>query len=185
MHHENRLAAVVPLIRIVKGLRVILDSDLARLYGVTTSRLNQQFRRNPRKFPPDFAFVLTPQQTRRMLSQNVTASRKRNIKKPPVACTEYGAVMAANVLSSERASQMSVAVVRAFIQMRKIAVSRDALAKKLAQLQRAVSTRLDRHDQEIETLFSALGAIIDPEPEPEQATKRIGFIPADEAASSR
>ena len=70
MDHKTELAAVVPLIRIVKGLRVILDSDLARLYGVTTARLNQQFRRNPGKFPPDFAFVLTPEQALRMLSQN-------------------------------------------------------------------------------------------------------------------
>ncbi len=140
MDHKNSLAAVVPLIRVVKGLRVILDSDLARLYGVTTSRLNQQFRRNPGKFPPDFAFVLTPEQTTRMMSQIVTSSPRRNWRSLPVAYTEYGAVMAANVLNSKRASQMSVAVVRAFIQLRKIAVSHDALAKKLGQLQ-----RLGRH----------------------------------------
>jgi hypothetical protein len=106
MDHKTELAAVVPLIRVVKGLRVILDSDLARLYGVSTSQLNQQFRRNPGKFPPDFAFALTPDETRRMMSQIVTSSPRRNWRSLPVAYTEHGAVMAANVLKSERASQM-------------------------------------------------------------------------------
>jgi hypothetical protein len=85
--------------------------------------------------------------------------------------------MAANVLKSERACQVSVAVVRAFIQLRKISVSHDALAKKLAQLKRAVNARFAHYDQEIETLFSALAAIVDPEPE-DHPKRPIGFMPA-------
>jgi hypothetical protein len=110
---------VIPLIRIIRGQRVIIDSDLARLYGVSTRRLNEQVRRNQRQFPIDFAFILTRKEMVLMLSQFATASKKRNLKKPPIAYTEHGAIMAANVLNSNRAVTMSVEVVRAFIKLRR------------------------------------------------------------------
>jgi len=115
------LPVVLPLIRVVREQRVILDSDLARLYGVTTSQLNQQLRRNRRRFPIDFAFAMTRAETAGMLSQIVTSSGRRNRRRFPIVYTEHGTVMAANVLKSARAVAMSVEVVRAFVQLRRIA----------------------------------------------------------------
>ena len=106
-----------------------------------------------------------------MRSQNVTASKKRNRGKPPIAYTEHGAVMAANVLKSERAAAMSVEVVRAFVQLRRIASSHQKIAGILGKLETAVAARLNRHDKEIETLFEIVGALIGDEAEPSQ---RIG-----------
>lgn len=160
MKKDPVLAAALPLIRPIRGQRVILDCDLARLYGVATKQLNQQFRRNRRRFPDDFAFQLTLREASAMRSQNVTASGKRNRGKPPVAYTEHGAVMAANVLKSERAATMSVEVVRAFIRLRKAASSHENIALMLRALEATVVSRLDRHDKEIETLFAMVTALL-------------------------
>jgi hypothetical protein len=165
MSKKSSLSVVLPLIRVARGQRVILDADLAGLYGVSTSRLNQQFRRNQRRFPADFAFVLTPAEAAAQLSQIATASRNRNRRKPPVAYTEYGAVMAANVLNSGRAVAVSVQIVRAFIQLRKIASSHEKIARILAELEEAVTKRLDRHDQEIKILFDTVEALVNADPE--------------------
>jgi hypothetical protein len=97
----------------IRGLKVMLDSDLARIYGVPTKRLNEQIRRNKARFPDDFAFRLTATEMQNLRSQFATAS-KRNIRYLPWVFTEHGAIMAANVLNSARAVQMSVFVVRAF-----------------------------------------------------------------------
>lgn len=158
------LSIVLPVIRTVRGQRVVIDSDLARLYGVPTGRLNQQFHRNRRRFPADFAFELTRSETETMMSQIVTSSRKRNRRRAPVAYTEYGAVMAANILKSDRAIAMSVEIVRAFIQLRKMALSQDKIVRLLADLETAVSRRLDKHDQEIAALFGMLEALVDADP---------------------
>ncbi|MBI5211427.1 MAG: ORF6N domain-containing protein [Elusimicrobia bacterium] len=179
MSAQAAVAAVLPLIRTVRGKRVILDSDLARLYGVSTGRLNQQARRNQRRFPPDFAFPLTRDEAASRLLQFATASPGRNLRKPPIAYTEHGAVMAANVLNSDRAAAMSVEIVRAFIRLRKAALGRDALSRKLSQLERAVKTRLDRHDKEIEALFKAVESLIGREEETQTPKKRIGFVQGD------
>ena len=168
------LPAVLPLIRVVRGRRVILDSDLARLYGVSTSRLNQQVRRNRRRFPVDFAFIMTRREASLMLSQIVTASKRRNRGKPPIAYTEHGAVMAANVLKSDRAAAMSVEVVRAFIRMRKILSSHRRIARILGELEAAVAVRLDRHDREIAALFEMLEALVDAGPGGPPPARRVG-----------
>jgi len=168
------LPVVLPLIRVVRGQRVIFDSDLARLYGVSTSHLNQQFRRNRRKFPIDFAFQLKRGEAVRMLSQIVTASGKRNRGKPPVAYTEYGAAMAANVLNSKRAVAMSVEVVRAFIRLRRLSDSHEKISRILAELEKAVIQRLDRHDREIENLFEMMEALIGEEGPKAEREPRIG-----------
>jgi len=105
----------------VRGQRVILDADLAAIYGVTAKRLNEQVKRNARRFPADFLFRLNPREAAELLrsrSQIATLKRGHNIKHLPFAFTETGAVMAANVLRSPRAVRLSVFVVRAFIQMR-------------------------------------------------------------------
>lgn len=111
------LEPVEPLLRELRGERVILDSDLARLYGVPTKRLNEQVRRNAERFPPDFCFQLEPQEVANLRSQIATSSYggRRYL---PYAFTEHGAIMAANVLNSPQAVQMSVFVVRAFLKMR-------------------------------------------------------------------
>jgi hypothetical protein len=149
------LPAALPLIRVVRGQRVILDADLARLYGVSTKQLNQQFRRNRRRFPADFAFLLTRAEARSMRSQFVTSKIGRGGRRyRPFAFTEHGAVMAANVLKSARAAAMSVEVVRAFVQLRKIASSHANIERILAELETVVVSRLDRHDKEIDALRS-------------------------------
>jgi hypothetical protein len=168
------LPVALPLIRVIRGQRIILDTDLARLYGVTTTRLNQQARRNRQRFPIDFAFPLTPKEASGMLLQIATASRKRNRGKPPIAYTEHGAVMAANVLKSARAVAMSVEVVRAFVQLRKIASSHGNIERILAELEAAVTTRLDIHDKEIELLFGLLGDMIQEDPEQITGIRRVG-----------
>ena len=139
------LEPVEPLLREVRGERVILDADLARLYGVPTKRLNEQVRRNAERFPPDFLFRLTADELDSMRSQFATASgiasnirsqnataSKRNERFLPYAFTEHGAIMAANVLNSPQAVQMSVFVVRAFLKMRAALTDTRQLAKKLA-----------------------------------------------------
>ena len=168
------LPVVLPLIRVIHGLRVVLDSDLARLYGVKTKHLNQQFRRNRRRFPADFAFRLTVREAAAMRSQFVTASKKRNITLCPIAYTEHGAIMAANVLNSERAITMSVEVVRAFAQLRKIASSHEKIALLLAELETAVTHRLDRHDKEIEALFGMMAALVGEDPDQPPGRRRVG-----------
>lgn len=163
----------------VRGQKVILDTDLARIYGVATKVLNQAVKRNSEKFPSDFTFQLAPQEVREMWSQNVTSSpRYRSIKYRPFAFTEHGAIMAATVLSSPKAVQMSVFVVRAFVAMRSILNDTRELARKLAKLESEVKARLDTHDMAIIDILSRFMDIINPQdsPQPEpQPPKRIGF----------
>jgi len=168
------LPVALPLIRVVRGQRVILDSDLARLYGVSTSQLNQQFRRNRRRFPADFAFYLTREETVRMMSQIVTSSTRRNRRRFPIAYTEHGAVMAANVLKSDRATIMSVEVVRAFVSLRHISSSHDKIARILSELETAVSARLAGHDKQIAALFEMMAEIVEENPMETPQKKRIG-----------
>ena len=159
---ESDASVVLPLILTIRGQRVVLDSDLASLYGVSTGRLNEQVRRNQRRFPVDFSFPLTRAESDRMISQIAISSRKkRNWRKPPLVYTEHGAVMAANVLNSDRAIMMSVEIVRAFIRLRKTILSHGLISKKLAELERAVKTRLDAHDTEIEMLFQTVESLLD------------------------
>ena len=174
MKKSAPLPVALPLIRVVRGQRVILDSDLARLYSVTTARLNEQVRRNRRRFPIDFAFTLTRKETVEMMSQIATSSGRRNRRRFPIAYTEHGAVMAANVLKSARAVAMSVEVVRAFVQLRKIASSHGNIERILAELEAAVIPRLNRHDKEIEALFGMLGAMIEDDSEQASGIRRVG-----------
>jgi hypothetical protein len=162
----------------VRGQKVILDSDLARIYGVVTKSLNQAVKRNMEKFPSDFMFQLTPQEVREMWSQIVTTSpRYRSIKYRPFAFTEHGAIMAATVLNSVQAVQMSVFVVRAFLAMRSMLNDTRELARKLAKLESEVKARLETHDMAIVDILSRFMDIINPpeSPLPVPQPKRIGF----------
>ena len=177
MANESAMYAVErieSLILTIRGQRVMLDSDLAKIYGVTTKQLNQQFRRNLERFPSDFAFRLTNQELTQMRSQIVTASYggRRYL---PYAFTDYGAIMAANVLNSPRATQMSVFVVRAFVKMRAALSDNRELARKLSALERELKGRLDVHEAAIVTILQRIMDIIDPPALPVLPQKDIGF----------
>lgn len=162
------------LIKTVRGQRVILDADLAGIYGVPTMRLNEQAKRNQRRFPADFMFQLTREETMALTSQNAIAKKGRGGRRtPPYAFTEHGAIMAANVLRSERAVQMSVFVVRAFIKMREFLTQNKELAVKLAELERALTARLDDQENAIGYLLAEIKKLMEPPPEPKR--REIGF----------
>jgi hypothetical protein len=161
----------------IRGQKVILDRDLARLYGVETKALKQAVTRNPDRFPADFSFVLTRQEVANLRSQFVTSSSWGGSRYLPVAFTEHGAIMAANVLRSSEAVQMSVFVVRAFIRMRGALSDTTELARKLASLEREIKGRLDTHDAAIVDVFSRIMDLIDPpELPPVPPKKQIGFV---------
>ncbi len=148
------------LIHEVRGERVILDADLARIYGVETRTLNQAVRRNLEKFPPDFLLRLTQEEAEevhRSRSQTVILKRGHNIKFLPYAFTEHGAIMAANVLNSPQAVQMSVFVVRAFVALRRDLGRYTALRRKLAELERTQKL----HGDSLETILDALRQLED------------------------
>jgi hypothetical protein len=173
----------------VRGQKVILDSDLARIYGVPTKALNQAVKRTLTRFPADFLLRLTRAEARGLMrSQFVTASpdivatdpSKRNIRYLPYAFTEHGAIMAANVLNSERAAQMSVFVVRAFVKMRSAFTDTRELARKLAALESEVKSRFDTHEAAIVEVLQRIMKILDPPPPPsppppEPPPPEIGF----------
>ncbi len=150
-------------ILVLRGLRVLLDVDLAALYGVSPKRLNEQVRRNRAKFPEDFAFRLEIKELRDRRSQNATASsRYRNLRFPPLAFTEHGAIMAATILNSPRAVEMSVYVVRAFVKLREVLSSNTELARKLEMLERSVASLDARTRRQFEEVYRAIRALMTP-----------------------
>lgn len=170
-----KIKAIVPVERIesrillIRGHKAMLDSDLAELYGVTTKRLNEQVKRNKERFPADFMFQLTSEETKNLRSQFATSNRERGGRRyRPYAFTEHGAIMAASVLNTHRAIEVSVYVVRAFVKLREILRTHKELARKLAELEK----RIEGHDEEIMALFEAIRQLMEP---PEKPTKRIGF----------
>ena len=156
----------------IRGRRVILDSDLAELYGVPTRRLNQQVRRNPTRFPSDFAFQLSTAEWENLMSQFVTSSWGGR-RKLPYAFTEHGALMAASVLNSERAIEVSIHVVRTFVAMRENLASTGELARRLGDLETRLEKRLDKHDEAIAEILRAIRALMTP---PEPKRRPIGFV---------
>ncbi|HEY2292677.1 MAG TPA: ORF6N domain-containing protein [Thermoanaerobaculia bacterium] len=166
-------AVLVPVERVerrilfIRGEKVILDADLAELYGVTTKRLNEQVRRNRDRFPPDFMFQLTPEEFDCLRSQNATSNVGRGGRRSlPFVFTEHGAIMAANILSSQRAIGASVTVVRAFVRLRQMLASHADLARKLEDLEK-------RYDSHFKQVFAAIRALMEsPEDSP---GKRIGY----------
>ncbi len=161
----------------VRGLRVMLDSDLAALYEVPTKRFNEAVKRNAGRFPADFMFQLTQSEWAALRSQiatsNATAgtaggegeSTRGGRRYLPFVFTEHGALMAATVLSSERAVEVSVYVVRAFVQLRGLLAANEQLARELKALEKRLSQKLDTHDQAITGILNTLRALMQP-PEP-------------------
>jgi ORF6N domain-containing protein len=183
-----KVDSIEPVIRVIRGQRVILDADLARIYGVTTKRLNEQVKRNRERFPDDFMFRLDTKETKDLQgsrsqfatlnrSQFATGSQKhRDPRYLPFVFTEHGAVMAANLLNSERAVAMSVYVVRAFVKLREVLASTEELARKLDDLERKLTGRLDVHEKAIIELFARIRTLLKPPPpQPEIKRRKIGF----------
>jgi phage regulator Rha-like protein len=156
-------------ILLIRGEKVILDADLAAIYGVPTKRLNEQIRRNMYRFPDDFMFQLTKEEAESLRSQIATSKGRGGRRYAPYAFTEHGAIMAAAVLNSQRAVQVSVYVVRAFVQLRRMLAQNKELAAKLAALERKVGD----HNQKIVALIQAIRELM--APPLERPRKPIGF----------
>jgi hypothetical protein len=158
-------------IMVIRGQNVMLDHDLADLFGVTTSRLNEQVKRNLDRFPDDFLFRLTPEEFKNLMSQSATSSSKwGGRRKPPLAFTEHGAVMAANVLNSPVAVAASIQVVRVFVRLRELLATHKELARKLEELEK----KLGQHDEKFKVVFEAIRQLMAPPQQPENK-RRIGF----------
>jgi hypothetical protein len=177
-HKKSALVAIEAIagrIRVLRGQRIMLDADLAALYGVETRRLNEQVRRNLDRFPADFMFQLSHQEVAALMSQFATSKEGRGgRRKLPLAFTEHGAIMAAMVLNSSRATEVSVYVVRAFVGLRDTLVAHKELAKRLDELETRLERKFATHDQAIAGILGALRALTTP---PGPARKRsIGFV---------
>ncbi len=169
---------IAPLILPLRAQRVILDADLARLYGVETRALNQAMKRNQDRFPADFMFDLAREEILR-ISQTVTSLRRLKYSKQVRAFTEHGALMAAMVLSSPRAVAMSVYVIRAFIQMREQQAANAAILKRLAEIDKMLLT----HDAALRDIYQKLLPLLNPPPDPPR--KEIGFHIKEDAVPYR
>jgi hypothetical protein len=178
----------------LRGQKVILDSDLAALYGVTTKRLNEQVKRNAKRFPSDFMFRLTMAEASQLKSIHSVAfaaddqplppnrsqiatgsNRHRDPRLLPYAFTENGAVMAANVLNSEQAVRMSVFVVRAFVRMRELLSGSRELAAELRKIEATLTARLDTHEVAITEILRRIMELLDPPPSTPVPEKSLGF----------
>jgi len=155
-------------ILLIRGQKVILDADLAKLYGVATKRLNQQVNRNRSRFPEDFMFQLTAEEKNEVVANCDHLSKLKFSPVLPYAFTEHGAMMAASVLNTPRAIETSVFVVRAFIKLREMITTHRELAIKLTELE----VRLEDHDEKIEAILEAIRLLM---ARPEKKRKTIGF----------
>ena len=179
MSSHRKIANLQGAIHLIRGHRVMLDSDLAMIYGVTTKRLNEQLKRNRARFPADFAFQLTVQEFRTLKSQIATSSSHGDKRKIPWVFTEHGALMLASVLNSAIAVQASVRVVRAFVRLREMVAANAQLAAKLKELER----RFDSHDEAIANVFAALKQLLEPTDAPKR--REIGFHVREEGVRYR
>lgn len=169
---------IAPLIMSLRDQRVILDADLARLYGVETRALNQAMKRNQDRFPADFMFHLAREEILR-ISQSVTSLRRLKFSKQVRAFTEHGALMAAMLLSSPRAVAMSVYVIRAFVQMREEQAANAAILKRLAEIDKTLLT----HNAALRDIYQELRPLLAPPPDPPR--KEIGFHVKQDAVHCR
>ncbi len=161
-------------ILVLRGQKVLLDAELAALYGVGTKRFNEQVRRNRERFPADFMFQLTAEEHAALRSQIATLKpgRGQHRKYLPNAFTEHGAIMAATVLNSPRAVEMSVYVVRAFVKLRELLGSNKELARRLNELEARIEKKLVTHDREIAVMLAAIRELMHP---PVPKRRPIGF----------
>lgn len=171
MSNEETLIPIESIERailFIRGQKVMLDADLAQVYGVSTKRLNEQVKRNRDRFPPDFMFQLTDQGKAEVVANCDHLLRLKFSPVPPYAFTEHGAIMAASVLNSERAIQVSVFVVRAFIRLREMVSTHQKLSRRLAELEK----NMVGHDEQIQMILKAIKQLMEPS---EKGRKKIGF----------
>ncbi len=169
-----------PVIHTIRGRKVILDSDLARMYGISTGQFNQALKRNIERFPEDFAFQLSAEEAKVLISQTVISKprlaqggrveHRGGRRKLPWVFTEHGAVMAANILRGEHAVRMSVFVVRAFVRMREQITANEAILARLSE----IDDKLLEQDDDLRDLYEKLLMLLDPPAGPEDKRK-LGF----------
>ena len=157
-------------IYLIRNQRVMLDSDIAELYGVTTKRFNEQVKRNIERFPEDFMFKLTDAEYKILRSQFATSNIIHGGRRyTPYVFTEHGAIMAATILNSSKAVEMSIFVVRAFVKLREITSGNKELAQKLNELEK----KYEKHDKDIKAIIDAIRQLMT---SPEKTKRKIGFI---------
>ena len=178
VHREHRREdpplspeTIASCIKISHGQRVLLDEDLARLYGVSTGAINQAVSRNPERFPSDFVFPLTSKQFANLKSQSVISSWGGR-RKAALAFTEQGVAMLSSVLRSPRAIDVNVAIMRAFVSLRRFLVEHADLARKVDDLER----KFEQHDKSIASVFEAIRQLLAAEPPGDEQQDRIGFV---------
>jgi hypothetical protein len=165
---SEELFRIQRAIRVVRGLKVMIDEDLAGFYGVTTRRLNEQFRRNRDRFPEDFVFQMTVGEMASLRSQSAISNGRGGRRHLPFAFTEHGAIMLATVLNSPVAVAASVRIVRAFVRMREMAAVQSKLSMELDKLR----DRVDIHDCSINAIMEVINQLLQP---PAETKRPIGF----------
>jgi len=172
---STKSAAIIPSERIdrsillIRGHKVLLDRDLAALYGVKPIALRQQVKRNRARFPADFMLQLTPKEAETLVSQSVIPSRRSLGGSLPYAFTQEGVAMMSSVLRSEQAIHVNIEIMRAFVRLRRILASHTELARRLDELEK----KYDKHDKQLGAVFEAIRRLMTPPPEPKRP--QIGF----------
>jgi phage regulator Rha-like protein len=170
--------AIEKRILVVRDRQVMLDEDLADLYGVETRRLIEQVKRNIERFPADFMFQLSKEETAALRSQTATSGTGRGGRRyAPYVFTEQGVAMLSGVLRSKRAVAVNIEIMRAFVELRRAAASYAAIEKRLEELERHTSAKLGQHDQQLGQIFQALRQLISPPPRPK---RQVGFRPPED-----
>src|SRR3989338_3335001 len=160
---------IISKIYIIRNRKIMIDRDIAELYGVPTRALNQAVKRNIKRFPADFMFQIDKKEMKNWKSQIVTSnSEKMGLRKQPLAFTEHGILMLSSVLHSQRAIQVNIAIMRAFVKLREVLATHKELAQKFKELEH----RVGRHDEEIQAIFDAIRQLMSP---PQKPKGKIGF----------
>lgn len=168
MNEVIPVEAVIGRILLIRNQKVMLDADLAKLYSVTTKRLNEQVKRNIKRFPSDFMFQLTKGESASLRSQIATLKRGQHSKYLPYAFTELGVAMLSTVLNSDRAIEINIIIMRAFVKLREIISTNKKVEEKLNEIE----ARLDNHDEKIFDIMESIDKMIN---SPERPIKKIGF----------
>jgi hypothetical protein len=167
--------AIEKRILVVRDRQVMLDEDLADLYGVETRVLVQQVRRNEKRFPTDFMFQLSTEEFSALKSQSVISSGRHGGRRtPPLVFTEQGVAMLSGVLRSDRAIAVNIEIMRAFVELRRVASSYAAIEKRLEQIEREMGARLGEHEEQLSEIFKTLRQLISP---PVRRKRPVGFSP--------
>jgi hypothetical protein len=168
-NNDISIELVATQILVIRGKRVMLDTDLANLYGVATKRLNEQVKRNLKRFPEDFMFSLTTDEKNQVVANCDHLRKLKFSPQLPYAFTQEGIAMLSSALNSERAIQVNIAIMRAFVKLREFLLTHKELAEKINELER----KYNEHDSKIIAIFEAIRQLLEPPPKPPKP--RIGF----------